>query len=127
MAGHWQEMAGLSVDVSEVVYVPSLDAPEDKPHPFVYFITILNEGSEEITFFGRKWIVREESEVFVLEGDGIVGEQPSLGPGERFSYNSYHVLAAKGWAEGAFYGLTESGRRISVPIPRFEMELPGWA
>jgi ApaG protein len=123
----WQQLDGLRVEVSEVLYVPTMDAPEDKPHPFVYFIDVINDSKEAVTLHGRKWMVREQDgELTVLEGDGIVGQHPHLPPGNRFSYNSYHVLATSGAATGAFYGQKPGGERVAVIIPEFAMEVPGW-
>lgn len=127
VADDWQELKGLSVEVSEVLYVPTLEAPEEKPHPFVYFINVINDSTEELTLHGRKWIIREhDGELTVLEGDGIVGQRPVLPANDRFSYNSYHVLSGSGAAWGAFYGITKSGRRVVVKIPEFGMAVPGW-
>jgi ApaG protein len=92
--GNYDQLEGLSVRVDDVIYMPTLDAPDDKPHPFVYFITILNKSTERVRILGRKWVIREEGgEVTVVEGDGVVGQTPVLEPGEDFSYNSYHVTA----------------------------------
>lgn len=127
MEEQWQQLEGLSVEVSEVLYVPTLEAPDDKPHPFVYFINVINDSSEQVTLHGRKWLVREHNgEMTVLEGDGIVGQRPVIAPNDRYSYNSYHVLASSGTAWGAFYGVTDSGSRVSVAIPEFGMVVPDW-
>ena len=125
--GEWQQLEGLSVEVSEVLYVPTLEAPEEKPHPFVYFIDIINDSSKQVTFHGRKWVIREHNgELTILEGDGIVGVRPVVPPNDRYSYNSYHVVAGSGAAWGAFYGVTEDGERVMVPIPEFGLAIPGW-
>ena len=125
----FEELEGLSVVVDDVIYMPSLDHPEDRPHPFVYFIKIRNDSEERVCIQGRKWVVREDltDEVLVVEGEGVVGQRPNLGPGEEFSYNSYHVARGSGHAEGAFFGYTEKGRRVCVRIPRFNLQLPEWA
>jgi len=125
----FEELDGLSVVVDDVIYMPSLDHPADRPHPFVYFLNIRNHSTERVSIQGRKWLVREDQtdELIVVEGDGVVGQTPNLGPGEEFSYNSYHVARGSGHAEGSFFGLTEEGRRIFVRIPRFKMKLPEWA
>src|SRR5215217_6222459 len=92
MAGVIREYDGLRVKVDDVIYMPSLDAPVDKPHPFVYFISIHNDSPVPVTIRGRKWVVQEdEGEITVVEGDGIVGHTPVIEPGGHFSYNSYHV------------------------------------
>ena len=125
----FEELDGLSVEVDDVIYMPSLDHPEDRPHPFVYFINIRNHSPENVLIQGRKWLVREDEsdDVVVVEGDGVVGQKPNLSPGEDFSYNSYHVMRGSGYAEGAFFGVTESGLRVFVRIPRFTLRLPEWA
>lgn len=129
MPGAFEEINGLVVEVDDVIYMPSLDAPEDRPHPFVYFINIRNGSTERVTILGRKWIVREDDseELMVVEGDGVVGQTPTIEPGDVFSYNSYHVAHGNSIAEGAFFGKTESGTRVVTRIPRFTMTLPDWA
>ena len=125
MAGVIREFDGLRVKVDDVIYMPSLDAPPEKPHPFVYFISIHNDSPQPVTIRGRKWVVQEdEGEVTVVEGDGIVGQTPVIEPGGHFSYNSYHVIGADSVAEGGFFGLTEKGAPVFTRIPRFEMQVP---
>ena len=119
-----RELEGLRVKVDDVVYMPSLDAPEDKPHPFVYFITIANDSEEKVAIEARKWVVTEGEERIVVEGEGVVGQTPILEPGQQFSYNSYHVTAADAVAEGAFFGRTSEGEWVYVRIPRFELCVP---
>ncbi len=120
------ELEGLLVQVDDVIYMPSLDAPADKPHPFVYFISIKNNSDQQVTIQGRKWVVKEGSDVIVVEGDGVVGQTPVLEPGEDFSYNSYHVTKGDAVAEGAFFGKTASGDWVFAKIPPFELTVPGW-
>ncbi len=122
-----RELQGLSVKVDDVIYMPSLEAPEEKPHPFVYFISIRNQSDERVTIRGRKWIVREDDgEVTVVEGEGVVGQTPVIEPGGDFSYNSYHVVARNAVVEGAFFGETATGEWVFARIPSFRLEVPGW-
>jgi ApaG protein len=128
MAVAIHEFDGLCVKVNDVVYMPSLDAPPEKPHPFVYFISIHNDSALTVTIRGRKWVVREAGgEVTVVEGEGIVGQTPVIEPGGHFSYNSYHVTAADASVSGAFFGETALGERIFTRIPEFQLEVPNWA
>ena len=117
------EIAGLRVTVDKVVYVPNLPSPPEQPYSFVYFITIHNDSETTVTIRGRKWVVRDtDGDITAVEGDGVVGEFPEIGPGETFSYNSRHVLATKnGEAEGSYLGVDELGRKVIVRIPRFQM------
>ena len=128
MAAAIHEFEGLRVKVDDVVYMPSLDAPPEKPHPFVYFISIHNDSPVPVTIRGRKWVVREDDgEVTVVEGQGVVGQSPIIEPGGHFSYNSYHVVAGGASASGAFFGETAAGEWIFTRIPEFRLEVPNWA
>ena len=118
-------MPGLEVTVDDVIYMPSLDAPDDRPFPFVYFISIRNNTSTPVTVQGRKWVVTDgDGQTMVVEGEGVVGQNPRLEPGETFSYNSYHTVRSDGQAEGALFGETDDGRRVFARIPPFRMRVP---
>lgn len=123
-----RQIEGLTVRVDDVIYMPSLEAPSDRPHPFVYFISVRNDSDRTVTIRGRKWIVREkDGETVVVEGEGVVGQNPVLGPGGRFSYNSYHVTRCGGVAEGSYFCQTETGEWVLARIPEFRLEIPAWA
>jgi ApaG protein len=121
------ELEGLRVTIDRLVYrrVPEDESP-DRPHSFIYFISIRNDSPVAVTIKGRKWVVRhDDGTSLVLEGDGVVGEFPTVSPGERYSYNSRHIIHTRtATAEGAYLGLDETGRRVVVRIPRFGMVVP---
>ncbi|MEY4272380.1 MAG: hypothetical protein RL250_1246 [Verrucomicrobiota bacterium] len=120
-----QELPGLRVVVDKVVHHRDAHFPPETPHAFVYFLTITNVSQETVKLLGRKWVLRSaDGTTEVVEGDGIVGETPTLAPGEKFSYNSYHLAGAPLIAEGAFHGTTADGRRVFVRIPAFPMTPP---
>ncbi len=122
-----KEFVGLQVKIDDVVYMPNLDAPPDKPHPFVYFISIFNNSSIALTLKARKWVVIEKGgETTVVEGDGIVGQQPLIGPGEHFSYNSYHVVGRSAAVAGAFFAETDEGEWVFARIPEFSLDVPSF-
>ena len=121
------ELPGLEVSVDDVMYMPSLDAPADRPFPFVYFITIRNASKTTVTVKARKWVVTQKNgEVIVVEGDGVVGQFPRLEPGGEFSYNSCHTVSQDSEATGAYFAETDEGQQYFVRIPSFLMELPSW-
>ncbi len=120
-----QELPGLRVVIDKVVHHRDANFPPETPHAFVYFLTITNVSQETVRLLGRKWVLRgEDGTVEVVEGDGIVGETPTLPPGGKFSYNSYHLTGTPLAAEGAFHGTTADGRRVFVRIPAFPMTPP---
>lgn len=119
------ELPELRVTVDRVVFAPHLDAPPERPYPFVYFITIHNTSDKTVTLKGRKWVVRDsQNQSVVVEGEGVVGKFPTLSPGESFSYNSYHVTASDSVAEGAFLALTEDNIPVFARIPAFALVTP---
>jgi ApaG protein len=99
--------------------------PPETPHAFVYFLTISNLSQETVKLLGRKWIIRSpDGTIEIVEGDGIVGETPTLPPGEKFSYNSYHLAGGPLTAEGSFHGTTQTGERVFTRIPVFALTPP---
>ena len=63
----YKELPGLEVTVDDVVYMPSMDAPEERPFPFVYYITIHNHGTIPVTVKARKWVVTQaDGQVLVV-------------------------------------------------------------
>jgi len=119
------ELEGLRATVDRVLYMPKLEAPDDRPYPFVYFITIRNDSDTPVTIKGRKWIVTDsDDQRVVVEGDGVVGKFPRIEPGQSFSYNSYHVIGSNSRAEGAFFGVTDAGTPVFTRIPEFAMQVP---
>lgn len=120
------ELPGLRVIVDRVEYQPDAQTPPDRPHCFVYFITIHNGSDRAVTIKGRKWVVKNErGEVTAVEGDGVVGKFPTIEAGESFFYNSYHLLdAASATAEGSYIGVDAQGGKVLARIPRFRMVVP---
>jgi ApaG protein len=111
------------VTVDRVVYQADAETPPDRPHCFAYFITIHNDTDVAVTIKGRKWVVRNtRGEITAVEGDGVVGQFPTIEPGESFSYNSFHLNDTEtAVAEGSYIGTDERGRKVLTRIPRFEM------
>ncbi len=120
------ELLGLRVTVDRLLYQRLNLEQSDKPHSFIYSISIHNDSDVSVTLKGRKWVVtHEDNSVLVVEGDGVVGETPTLEPGTKFSYNSRHIIGtATATAEGAYLGIDNLNRRVMVRIPKFKMEVP---
>jgi ApaG protein len=121
-----RELPGLTASLDKLCYHHGgASLPADKPHAFVYFVTIHNASEHTVTLLGRKWVVQHaDGTRLVIEGDKIVGETPRLGPGEQFSYNSYHVTGCDSSAHGSFHGVDDQGNRIHVILAPFEMNIP---
>jgi ApaG protein len=120
------ELPGLSATLDKLSYHHGgASLPADKPHAFVYFITIRNGSDRAVTLLGRKWVVlHADGTRLVIEGDKIVGDTPRIAPGEQFSYNSYHVTGVDACAHGSFHGVDELGNKVHVILPPFDMTIP---
>ncbi len=121
-----REQPGLTARLDKLHYHHGgASLPADKPHAFVYHITIQNTSERTITLLGRKWVVvHADGTRLVIEGDKIVGETPRLAPGEEFSYNSYHVTGIDACAHGSFHGVDDLGQKIHVILPPFDLTVP---
>ena len=120
------ELPGLTARLDKLVHHDGgVSLPEDKPHAFVYYITIRNASDRTVTLLGRKWVIDYGAgNRQVIEGDKIVGETPRLAPGEEFSYNSHHVTGCDARVQGGFHGVDESGAKVHVLLPPFELIVP---
>ena len=77
----------------ETSYVPEQSDPGSQRYVFSYTITILNEGSEPARLLRRHWLITDANgKVQEVRGDGVVGEQPHLQPGQGFRYSSGAIL-----------------------------------
>jgi ApaG protein len=120
-----QERAGLCASVDQVAFAPNLDAPQDRPFPFMYGVTIYNDSDATVTLKGRKWILTDlkSGHRHVIEGDGVAGCFPRIAPGESFSYESYHVVAGNSYVEGSYLASDAAGGLLVVRIPAFTVRV----
>jgi len=120
------ELPGLTARLDKLSYHHGgASLPADRPHAFVYYITLRNSSDRTVLFLGRKWIIdHADGTHLVIEGDKIVGETPRLAPGEQFSYNSNHVTGCDARASASFHGLDDLGRRVHVVLPPFDLQVP---
>lgn len=112
---------GVRVGAS-AFYLPDESTPGDKEFVFGYRIVILNESERTVTLLSRRWeLIDADGELRVVEGEGVVGQQPRLSPGEAFKYHSFAVLPTPwGTMEGAYNLRAEdNGEQFDVEIGRF--------
>jgi len=108
-------------------YVDEQSEPESDRYVFAYTITIHNEGSVPATLLSRHWIITDANgKVQEVSGDGVVGEQPHLDPGEEFRYSSGAVLETPvGAMQGLYRMQADSGESFDAPIEPFTLAVPG--
>ncbi|MDR1191825.1 MAG: ApaG domain [Verrucomicrobiales bacterium] len=121
----YHELAGLDASVDRVEHTRDAQNSAGRPHRFVYHITIRNDTLRVVTISGRKWlIVNEQGQRLMIEGDGLLGQFPRLTPGDRFRYNSYHLVNTTSVAEGVYFARDEDGQNLLIRIPSFKLVVP---
>lgn len=116
----------ISVDVS-TNFLDEQSEPELDRYVFSYTITIANQGDVAAALLSRHWIITDANgKVQEVRGDGVVGEQPHLNPGEQFRYSSGTVLETPvGSMEGSYQMLADDGVRFDALIAPFTLAVPG--
>lgn len=107
-------------------YIPEQSAPEQNRYVFAYTITIRNYGSMPAKLLSRHWIITDANgKVEEVRGEGVVGEQPYLKPGEGFRYTSGTVIATPvGSMQGSYHMIADDGSEFDTPIPVFSLSKP---
>ena len=110
----------------KTTYIPEQSDPDTDRYVFAYTITIHNEGSIAAKLLTRHWIINDANgNVQEVHGEGVVGEQPYLSPGESFQYTSGTVIETPvGSMEGSYQMLAEDGTPFDAQIPAFTLSLP---
>lgn len=111
---------GLSVQV-EPRYLPQNSDPGKSNFVFAYHITIRNGSIRTATLRKRRWLIIDaDGDRNVVEGDGVVGQQPTLEPGDTYEYTSFCPLETRwGTMEGAFMMEDAGGERFEIAVGRF--------
>jgi ApaG protein len=116
----------ISVDV-ETTYLDDQSEPREQRYVFAYTITIRNEGEVPAKLLTRHWIITDANgRVQEVRGEGVVGEQPYLKPGQGFRYSSGAVLETPvGTMQGTYQMLADDGAQFDAPIAAFRLAMPG--
>lgn len=108
-------------------YVAERSAPDEGQWFFVYTIVISNEGSDTVQLLSRHWVITDaEDRVREVKGPGVVGQQPTLPPGESFEYTSACPLETPfGMMQGTYQMVvTNNGDRFDAEIAPFTLAEP---
>lgn len=107
-------------------FLPERSDLAQKLFTFAYTITILNEGQEIAQLRSRHWIITDANgKVEEVKGDGVVGAQPVLRPGQSFEYTSgCQLQTAHGTMEGTYQMVTVGGDKFDATIAPFTLAVP---
>lgn len=107
-------------------FLPERSSPTRKEYVFAYTIRISNEGAATAQLISRHWIITDgEGHVQEVRGDGVVGAQPTLRPGQQFEYTSGCSLPTPhGTMEGTFQMVRDNGERFEAVVAPFTLAKP---
>ena len=117
---------GIQISV-QPEYNAQYSKPEVEQHIFVYYISIENVGSTTMQLLRRHWVIQEFlGPIREVDGEGVIGKQPILKPGEKHEYNSFTDLRTN---IGRMYGYytfqnVATGELVEVAIPEFQLITP---
>ena len=116
----------IGIDVS-TNYIDEQSEPESDRYVFAYTITIANNGELPARLISRHWVITDANgKIQEVTGDGVVGEQPHLNPGEVFRYSSGAVLETPvGAMQGLYRMEADNGVNFDAPIAPFTLAVPG--
>ncbi len=116
----------IRVDV-ETGYRDDQSDPRQDRYVFSYTITIRNEGKVPARLLTRHWLITDANgKVQEVRGDGVVGEQPHLKPGQGFRYSSAAVIETPvGAMQGSYQMIGDDGAEFDAPIAPFRLAMPG--
>jgi len=115
----------IAVEV-ETDFIPEQSSPDDDRYVFSYTITIRNEGTVAARLLTRHWIINHANgKSEEVKGDGVIGEQPHLHPGEGFRYTSGTILETPvGDMTGSYQMIADDGVEFDAEIPAFMLSVP---
>ena len=115
----------IDIDVA-TRFLADQSAPEDGRYVFAYTIHIRNRGRMPARLIDRHWVITDANgKTEEVRGEGVVGEQPWLRPGDDFEYTSGAVLETEqGTMRGSYGMLADDGTRFDAPIAPFALSVP---
>ena len=116
---------GVRVNV-EAIYMETHSYPEKNRYVFAYRIRLKNFSQRTVQLLRRHWIITDSNgETNEVHGEGVVGEQPVLHPGEAFEYTSGTPLPTpSGIMAGTYQMELANGEQFDVEIPAFSLDSP---
>lgn len=115
----------ISVEVTPN-YIEEQSRPEQGHYVFSYTVTIINDGKQSARLLTRHWVITDAmGETQEVKGDGVVGEQPHLKPGQGFQYTSGTMMKTpNGSMAGSYQMIADDGFHFDADIPEFYLLAP---
>jgi len=119
---------GATINIGTTVhFLAAQSNPDERRYVFAYTINIHNAGTAAAQLLTRHWLITDaDGRLQEVHGDGVIGEQPSIAPGQTHTYSSGTVIETPvGTMEGSYGMVSETGTPFDAPIPVFRLAVPG--
>ncbi|MFJ9990533.1 Co2+/Mg2+ efflux protein ApaG [Pseudomonas putida] len=116
------------IDVSVVTrFLKEQSDPDNNRFAFAYTITVSNNGTLKAKLMARHWLITNgDGGVEEVRGDGVIGQQPTISPGQSHTYSSGAVISTRvGTMQGSYQMFAEDGTRFDAEIAPFRLAVPG--
>jgi ApaG protein len=122
----YRETEGIRITVRPQ-FLRDQSQPAQRHFVFAYAVRIENVGPQAVQLLSRRWLIHDSTgQDTEVVGDGVVGQQPTIAPGQVHEYQSFCVLKSpRGHMEGQYRFLRADGSAFEARIPRFELVMEG--
>ena len=119
------ETRGVAIRVRPS-FLPDQSDPDERRWTWAYHVDIENRSDETVQLISRHWVITDGAgRVEEVKGPGVIGEQPTIRPGQIYSYASGCPLATpSGMMAGSYQMITDAGDRFDAAIPAFSLDTP---
>ena len=129
LAEHMQSYSETTRDITVTVrpvFLENRSAPREHQYFWAYFVRIENKSKEPVRLMRRYWRITDSlGRVHEVRGDGVVGKQPTIVPGEAFEYDSGTPLTTpSGIMMGSYQMVTDGGLAFDIVVPAFSLDSP---
>ena len=113
----------ISIDTT---YLHQESDPENNKFYFLYTVSIINKGNIGAKLLSRHWVIEDANgKVQDVKGEGVVGDQPYINPGDEYQYTSGTVLETSlGTMKGSYQMINDSEKYFDAEIPEFVLTIP---
>ena len=110
----------------ETTYLSNESNPDDNKYYFLYTVLIKNNSKKRAKLLSRHWIIKDDNgKVHDVKGEGVIGEQPDIRPGEEFQYTSGTMIETSfGTMRGSYHMIDDEDNYFDAVIPEFVLSIP---
>ena len=110
----------------ETTYLSNESNPDDNKYYFLYTVLIKNNSKKRAKLLSRHWIIKDDNgKVQDVKGEGVIGEQPDIRPGEEFQYTSGTMIETSfGTMRGSYHMIDDEDNYFDAVMPEFVLSIP---